>query len=99
MMYIHFFHGRKTIEEEMNDWGEDGPIVEIDFASWTYGSIKLHYEDWDFIFVNQVEGLIPIGDMYYGDFEILSDITEMEGRRPVLSLEAFEQLNGTQECR
>ncbi|HMR85429.1 MAG TPA: hypothetical protein PKE30_19930 [Niabella sp.] len=96
MMYIHVFHGRKTIEEEMNDWGDNGPVVAVDFVSWTYGTLKLHYPDWDFVFVKQVEGLIPIGDMYYGDFEILSDIAEIEKDKPVLSLEAFEQLNGTQ---
>jgi hypothetical protein len=98
-MYIHFFHGRKSIEEEMNDWGENGPVIEIDFTSWTYGSLKLHDKDWDFIFVRQVEGLIPIGDMYYGDFEILSDITEIQKDTPVLSLKEFEELNSGEESQ
>ncbi|ANH81668.1 hypothetical protein A8C56_12355 [Niabella ginsenosidivorans] len=93
MMYLHFFHGRKTIDEEMNDWGEDGPIIETDFVSWTYGSLKLHDKDGDFIFVRETNGLIPIGNMYYGDFEILPDTDEIAGHKPVLSLKAFEQLN------
>ncbi|HMR82567.1 MAG TPA: hypothetical protein PKE30_05530 [Niabella sp.] len=92
-MYIHFFHGRKTIVEEMNDWGADGPVIEAASVSWTYGTLKLHYENWDFIFVNQIEGLIPIGKMYYGDFEILTDRTEIAGTHPHLLLTEFEQLN------
>lgn len=95
-MYLHFFHGRKTIDEEMNDWGEDGPVIEVDFVSWTYGSLKLHDKDDDFIFVRETEGLIPIGNMYYGDFEILPNADEIADHKPVLSLKEFEQVNRKQ---
>lgn len=26
-VYIHLFHGRKTLEENLDDWGSDGPII------------------------------------------------------------------------
>ncbi len=52
-MHIHFFHGRKTIDEQMNDWGEDGPVIKISGVTWTYGSLKLHDDDWDFVFVRE----------------------------------------------
>lgn len=93
MLYLHFFHGRKTVDEEMNDWGEIGPIVETAFVSWTYGNLKLHDGEDDFIFLNETEGLIPIGNMYYGDFELLdADNTFLKGKTPV-SLHDFELLN------
>ncbi|MGJ7030866.1 hypothetical protein GGU45_001359 [Niabella hirudinis] len=74
-------------------WGEDGPAIKIPGISWTYGSLKLHDDDWDLIFVRETEGLIPIGNMYYGDFEILPDGAEIFPHWPVLSLQTFEQLN------
>lgn len=93
MLYIRFFHGRKSVDEEMDDWGEDGPIVEAGFITWTYGSLKLHDQDGDFVFVQETEGLIPIGNMYYGDFELLTDAGDILPNKAFLSLEAFEQLN------
>lgn len=26
-LYIHLFHGRKTPDEELDDWGSDGPVI------------------------------------------------------------------------
>ncbi|MBZ4187668.1 hypothetical protein [Niabella beijingensis] len=95
-MYIHFYHGRKTIEEELNDWGEDGPIVSVSFISWTYGNLKLHDETDDFTFLSQAEDLIPLGNMYYGDFELLPDGDPWVNGRPVISIKEFENLNQKQ---
>lgn len=95
-MYIHFFHGRQTINQEMNDWGEDGPIVEITSITSTYGSLSLHDKNTS-IFLNETEGLIPIGNKYYGDFEILANMEEISTAKERLSLEEFQQLNKVSE--
>lgn len=26
-LYVGFFHGRDTVDEELNDWGYDGPVI------------------------------------------------------------------------
>ena len=26
-MYVHLFHGRNTLYEELDDWGCDGPVL------------------------------------------------------------------------
>jgi hypothetical protein len=26
-VYLHLFHGRKSPDEQLDDWGEDGPVL------------------------------------------------------------------------
>ncbi len=36
-VYLHLFHGRNAVEEEMEDWGFDGPnIGPLDYVHGTY---------------------------------------------------------------
>lgn len=100
--YISFFHGRKDPEEHMDDWGIQGPIVGPTQISWTYGSIKLHdAPDWDdihFLNYNKKWDLIPIDNVYYGDFEVLNENDPLiaEGKkegRQFLTLIEFLKLN------
>lgn len=97
MLYIHFFNGRKTVDEQMNDWGEDGPIIETTFVSWTYGSLKLHAGEGDFMFLKETEGLVPVGNRYYGDFELLTADDSFLKGKTIVSLHDFQQLNQPSE--
>lgn len=38
-VYLHLFHGRNSIEEDMNDWGFDGPTIgPLEYVHVTYMS-------------------------------------------------------------
>lgn len=38
-VYLHLFHGRDTIDQEMEDWGETGPAIgPLDYVHTTYGA-------------------------------------------------------------
>jgi len=28
-VYLELFHGRKSVDEELNDWGSQGPILAL----------------------------------------------------------------------
>lgn len=47
-VYLELFHGRRSLDQDMDDWGLEGPILgPFDWVHTTYGSeIKLG-SDWD----------------------------------------------------
>jgi len=70
--YLKLFHGRKTPDEQLHDWGSEGPVIGPVGITWTYGNLKLHSPDWsEFEELRFVDGLIHYGDIYYGDCELL----------------------------
>lgn len=67
-MYVRFYHGRKTVEEQLDGWGTEGPVIGPVSVSWTYGKLRLDME-----YLVMREDLIYFQGVYYGDFEILDD--------------------------
>ena len=36
-VYLHLFHGRNSVDEDMDDWGFDGPVIgPLDYVHVTY---------------------------------------------------------------
>ena len=71
--FLKLFHGRKTITEEMDDWGVDGPIFEFDpgdFFHVTYNDNICISVDKEEINLNFINGLIYYDNMFYGDYSI-----------------------------
>ena len=79
---IHFFHGREDPEQDMDDWGEDGPTLYCQWIHFAYLSdICLGIEGdadhgpakEDGIFFHKDMIAIKQGEktMYYGDWEIV----------------------------
>lgn len=88
-VYLHVFHGRDSIDQEMDDWGFDGPVIgPLNYVHTTYGSeVKFgcsrevaekfftaeevysfeHETDGRIILV---EGLLPLGGKFYGDWSV-----------------------------
>lgn len=68
-LQIHFYHGRETVETELDDWGSDGPIVKVSRVTLGRAGINLVVED-------KIEHLGYVGDLlyyqgvYYGDIAI-----------------------------
>ena len=60
-IYIHLFHGRKTSDEELDDWGEVGPTFG------PYESIQVTYK-----FHIKMHGPIDsFHDLYWGDDDLI----------------------------
>lgn len=97
LVYLRLFHGRNKIDDDMNDWGFDGPIVGPIGFSWTYGMFKIHEpSNAGFAELDQHEDLIYLRDKdgtdrYFGDFEIFnpSYVGSLEGSHKILSYDEF----------
>lgn len=100
-MYINLFHGRKYPEKEMEDWGEQGPIIGPVALSWTYGGFKIHKPGWgdefEFVKMGSELDLIYFDGMYYGDMEVLEDndllLLDPANKKRVISFDRFIKIN------
>ncbi|NOT32991.1 MAG: hypothetical protein HOP12_02350 [Candidatus Eisenbacteria bacterium] len=69
---LQLFHGRKDPTEDMDDWGEKGPVFLVDYVHVTYRSdLKLGIPspagDGDLKFVDD---LVFYDGRYYGDWSV-----------------------------
>jgi hypothetical protein len=79
MMYLKLVHGRSHPDQEMNDWGEDGPVFgPLAVCHTTYGSdVKLEYmcassgEPEQVLELTVRDGLMYYGNMWYGDWSVV----------------------------
>lgn len=82
MLYIQLFHGRTDPQQEMDDWGTDGPVFgPYEFVHTTYAShLKLGRLDGhcDELFVHP-EDMVFYDGVYYGDWSIFDHETLKEG--------------------
>ncbi len=71
-VYLRLFHGRKDPRQEMDDWGEQGPIFgPYDYAHTTYASdIKLGPSEQDNHELRIKGALAYYNGMYYGDWSV-----------------------------
>jgi len=76
MLYIRLFHGRTDPDNDMDDWGTDGPVFgPYKFAHTTYGHfLKLGKPKGqvDELFVHK-EDLIYYDSVYYGDWSVFGE--------------------------
>ena len=67
-MYIMLYHGRKSIYEELDDWGLDGPILgPYECIQTTYGHIKMSGQEM-LHELYAVDSMIFYDGIYYGDW-------------------------------
>jgi hypothetical protein len=100
-IYIALFHGRDKEDEDLDDWGYDGPIVGPVSITGTYGTIKLHGPNTTETFIelatNQAGDLYKAGNKFYGDFELITACEEgnvilealKEAKREIWSLQQY----------
>lgn len=70
-IYINLFHGRTDPEQNLEDWGTEGPILgPFKYCHITYlgGFLKLG----DDMVLNCFEDMVYYDGVFYGDFSILS---------------------------
>jgi hypothetical protein len=72
-VYLELFHGRHSPDEELYDWGFNGPILgPFPFVHITYGcDIKLG-DDSDIELCVDKDGYVQFAGAYYGDMSTLS---------------------------
>lgn len=70
MPYLKLFHGRKDPVEQLNDWGEDGPVFgPFPFFHTRYGSAIRFDPDRD-CNLTVIDDLVYYDGMFYGDWSI-----------------------------
>lgn len=71
---LHFYHGRETIDQEMNEWGSDGPrFVVREFSADRNGMTFRKIGDGYTTHLHYTDELILWDGVYYGDFEVSDD--------------------------
>jgi hypothetical protein len=82
MLYIRLFHGRTDPNQDMDDWGSDGPVLgPYKFVHTTYAyHIKLGKpdDDCDELFV--YEDMLYYDGIYYGDWSVFDEETFKEAQ-------------------
>ncbi len=70
MAYLKLFHGRASPDEEIDDWGVDGPIFgPFPFFHTTYGTdIKFNEDEGALLTI--VDGFVHYNGMYYGCWSV-----------------------------
>jgi hypothetical protein len=73
-VYLRLLHGRDTVEEDVEQFGYEGPIIGPVNLSWCYGSIRLFRPGWGggFQFLPEVDDMVAYEGKYYGDFDIIT---------------------------
>ena len=105
-VYLYLFHGRKTPDCEMNDWGFEGPVIgPLQYVHMTYASdMKFEFTDEEtstqkcaelgldpgYPCIEIHDGLAVLGGEYYGDWEI-GEWEEMQQRMRRVSDIAMEE--------
>lgn len=91
MVYLELFHGRKTPTEQLDDWGELGPVFgPFPFVHTTYAcEIKLG-EQAHVLPILLPEGMTYYDGMYYGDWSVCSAQIFADNPNLQARLRAFE---------
>jgi hypothetical protein len=78
-VWVELFHGRDSEDEELDDWGFDGPVVgPFDFVQNTYGidirGIRKSKDNEEEIHEFPMkDGLIQYDGKWYGDYSVFDD--------------------------
>lgn len=91
-MYLELYNGRNFPNEEIDDWGFEGPILgPLTSVQLTYlFHLKLHNEDengrWTLFDLMGEEDMIKFKDKFYGDALVITEVPEKDKHR-VISIE------------
>ncbi len=75
-VYLRLFHGRVTPDEQLNDWGTDGPVFgPYDYVSTTYGcEIRMGNNVENPCELSIIDGLVFYDGIYYGDWTVFDTV-------------------------
>jgi hypothetical protein len=74
-MYLRLFHGRRNPDENLNDWGLDGPVIGpcVAITSTYAAHVRLHDENDNELWLEYQGDLLAFDSIYYGDFAISTE--------------------------
>jgi hypothetical protein len=73
-VYLHLFHGRDAIDEQLSDWGQDGPVLgPLPYVHVTYHSEIKIGDDYEPLRI--IRDLVVYKGKYYGDWSIFDEAT------------------------
>ncbi|MFT3712679.1 MAG: hypothetical protein QM817_33940 [Archangium sp.] len=80
MLTLRLFHGRRSLEEKLSDWGHDGPVLgPLRSVNATYcEELRLETTDGLVVALSVIRGLVYYGGVFYGDFEIGNELDATE---------------------
>ena len=80
MLTLRLFHGRRSPDEHLSDWGRDGPVLgPLKSVSSSYCSeLRVETMDEDVVYLHELAGLIYYGGVFYGDFEVSNQLEATE---------------------
>ncbi len=76
MLYIRLFHGRKDPNQDMNEWGSDGPVFgPYDYVHTTYANfIRMGKPDGNCDQLQVIEeDMLYYDNVYYGDWSVFTE--------------------------
>lgn len=78
-VFVQLFHGRKDPTEDLDDWGEQGPVFFVDWFHVTYGThVRMGNKENDDMELRFVKDLIYYDGMYYGDMSVFGHHVPLE---------------------
>ena len=73
-MTLELYHGRETLDEDMNEWGSVGPALLLDSVTVTYGAdIRIRFtgqDDWENLEEYMIGDCFFYNNVHYGDWSI-----------------------------
>lgn len=84
-VYLRLFHGRETLDQHLDDWGTDGPVLgPLPYVQVTYCSEIKIGDDYEPIPI--IKDLAKYKGVYYGDWSIFDeenpDVTDFHPEEP-----------------
>ena len=81
MLYIRLFHGRINPNQDMDDWGFDGPVLgPYQFVHTTYVShVRLGRSDGNCDELHIYEDMLYYDGCYYGDWSVFGEAEFKQG--------------------
>lgn len=72
-VYLHLFHGRDSIDDQLSDWGDNGPVLgPLPYVHVTYHSEIKIGDDYEPLRI--VRDLVLYKGKYYGDWSIFDEV-------------------------
>lgn len=79
-LYLRLYHGRKTREEDMQEWGTDGPTFgPLDCVHGAYlSTMQVYLQDGTRVPLPVIDDFILWDGVYYGDFVIFTEVNRTD---------------------
>ena len=88
MAYLKLFHGRHSPDDELQGWGDDGPIFgPYPYFHTVYGT-EILFDQAAAHSLPIVDGLVFYGGAYYGDWSVFDGTVDIEDRDRLTTFDA-----------